>query len=469
MPFRKSLREQVRLVRERHLSPSELLEAHLRRIEFVNPSTNAFSSVFVHEARIAARTSEMSGAAVGPLHGVPVTIKDSFDIVGHPTLSGSRLRLGHQATRDAFAVQSLRNAGAIILGKTNTPELLRSYETDNHITGRTNNPWDASRTPGGSSGGEAAAIASCCSPGGIGSDGGGSIRVPAHFCGIAGLKPTPGRISVSGHFPAISHPGGFASVVGPMARTVDDLKLLFQVLAEYNPEDPYSTPVVPAVRSSASMPIGFWPSFYKVPVSFPVAAALEKAASLLYAMGHPVELFQHKGSEMAPNVWRFVFSDLPAEFLSHYFRGREEETHWSATEFGTTPRDPAVSGVDVLKQFAARDRMRAGCIQQMLERDRTVLLMPVCGTTAFPHRQRSFETADKAIGLFEAMMPSLVWNLYGFPALTVPMDISTDGLPVGIQLVGLPWTDEILLDIGHRLELARGPMPAPPALSQLTR
>ncbi len=469
MPFREHLRKQVQLRRTKQISPTELLEAHLRQIQVANPTINAFSGVFVDDARKAATTSETIGVDAGPLHGIPLTIKDSFDVVGQATLSGSKLRLGHSAARDAFAVQRLRNAGAIILGKTNTPELLRSYETDNHITGRTNNPWDVTRTPGGSSGGEAAAIASYCSPGGIGSDGGGSIRVPAHFCGIAGLKPTPGRISVSGHFPAISSPGGFASVVGPMARTVDDLKLLFEVLAVHDPEDPHSTPAPPAIPASGPVPIGYWPSFYNVPVSGPVSAALEKAAKLLESIGHPVEPFQPTGSERAPNIWRFVFSDLPYEFLHHYFRGREDETHWTSTEFSSTRGDSGVTGTEVLKQFAARDRVRAGCIQQMLERNRTVLLMPVCGTTAFVHRQRSFDTLQKPIGLFEAMMPSLIWNLYGFPALTVPMDISSDGLPVGIQLVGLPWTDEILLDIGHRLELARGPFRPPPALAQLTR
>ena len=472
MPFREHLREQVQLVRRKQISPSELLELHLQQIQAFNPIVNAFSILLADEARAAVRQCESTavvGSEAGPLRGVPLTVKDSFDVAGHPTLAGSRLRIGHEAPRDASAVQRLRSAGAIILGKTNTPELLRSYETDNRITGRTNNPWDPSRTPGGSSGGQAAAIASYCSPGGIGSDGGGSIRVPAHFCGIAGLKPTPGRISVSGHFPAISNPGGFASVVGPMARTVDDLKLLFDVLAAHDPEDPYSVPVTPATPARGLVPIGYWHSFYNVPVSDPVSAALERAAKLLESIGHPVDLFQPTGSERAPNVWRFVFSELPAEFLSHYFRGREGDTHWTSTEFGSTPPKPPVSGTDVLNHFAARDRLRTGCIQQMVARNRTVLLMPVCGTSAFVHRQRSFETSHKPIGLFEAMMPSLIWNLYGFPALTVPMDISPDGLPVGIQLVGLPWSDEILLDIGHRLELARGPMPSPPALAQSTR
>ncbi len=455
------LREQARLVHNRHISPVELVERHLRRIATVNPSLNAFSVLMAEQAEHEAHMAANSTAPFGPLHGVPVTVKDSFDVAGFPTLSGSRLRLGHAAAKDAFAVARLRQAGAIVLGKTNTPEFLRSYETDNHVSGRTNNPWDVSRTPGGSSGGEAAAIAAGFSAGGIGSDGGGSIRVPAHFCGIAGLKPTPGRISVTGHFPAISNPSGFASVVGPMARSADDLRLLFDVLVAYDPEDPYSVPLPPQPPASGKPRIGYWPTFYKVPVQQAVSEALQHAAKLLSDLGHLVELFEPKGSERAPNAWKFVLSELPGEFFRMYFRGRESEVHWTATELGAPEPPSPLTATDVLKQFAARDRMRAGMIQQMRDQDCTVLLTPVCGTVAFQHQQRSFETGGQAIGLFQAMMPALIWNLYGFPALTIPMHQTTDGLPVGIQLVGLPWSDETLLDIAVRLEEARGPWTFP--------
>src|SRR5262249_24772514 len=157
----------------------------------------------------------------------------------HPTLCGSKFRLGHRAAADASAVARMRAAGAIVLGKTNCPEFLLNYETDNFITGRTNSPWDLDRTPGGSSGGEAAAIAFFCSAGGIGSDGGGSIRIPAHCCGIVGLKPTPGRVSASGHFPVISNPGGLLGVAGPMARSAEDVRILFNVMAGYDSQDPF--------------------------------------------------------------------------------------------------------------------------------------------------------------------------------------------------------------------------------------
>src|SRR5579864_79667 len=269
MPYRSSLCLMATMVRERRISPVELVDAHFRQIAKHNPRVNAFVLLLEEQAREAAKQAEaavMRGDALGLLHGVPVTVKDSFDTAGVPTLCGSKFRLGHRAEADATSVARLRAAGAIILGKTNCPEFLANYETDNFVTGRTNNPWDLERTPGGSSGGEAAAIASFCSAGGIGSDGGGSIRIPAHFCGIAGLKPTPGRVSAAGHVPVISHPGGLLGVAGPMARTVNDVGLLFAALAGYDTQDPFSAPVPLRNPEAGSLRIGLMQQFYDVPV-----------------------------------------------------------------------------------------------------------------------------------------------------------------------------------------------------------
>src|SRR5438477_8429324 len=183
-------------IREKKISPVELVEAHLSKIEHLDARLNAFVHVDPVRVRREAQTAETSvtrGETVGPLHGVPISIKSSIDVVGMKCESGTRLRAGTVATQDAPLVKRLRHAGAIVLGVTNTPELLMAWETDNLLYGRTNSPWDLECTPGGSSGGEAAAIAAGMSAGGVGSDGGGSIRVPAHFSGICGLKPTPGR------------------------------------------------------------------------------------------------------------------------------------------------------------------------------------------------------------------------------------------------------------------------------------
>src|SRR6266496_4575113 len=233
-------------IRNKLLSPVELIAAHLGQIERLNPKLNAFVQIDPEPALRQAKDAEskiQSGELMGPLHGVPVSIKSSIEVAGMRCEAGSKIRTGVLATNDAPLVTRLRNAGAIVLGTTNTPEFLMAWETDNLLYGRTNNPWDLARTPGGSSGGEAAAIASGCSAGGVGSDGGGSIRVPAHFCGICGLKPTPGRIPASGHFPQSVGPFALLGVVGPMARTVGDLIILFDVLHGPDASDALSSPV----------------------------------------------------------------------------------------------------------------------------------------------------------------------------------------------------------------------------------
>jgi len=464
MPHRLSLSEMAIQLRARRISPQELLEAHLERIERVNAALNAFVAVLAEEARSAARTADQKlarGEACGALEGVPVTVKDSFDLEGYPTLCGSRFRLGHRAAADATAVAKLRAAGAIILGKTNCPEFLMNYETDNFVAGRTNNPWNPALTPGGSSGGEAAAIASCCSAGGLGSDGGGSIRLPAHFCGIAGLKPTPGRISAAGHFPVIGHPTGLLGVAGPMARTARDVRLLFEVLAGYDPEDPFSAPVPLRPARLEAVRVGVWEQFYSVPVQAPVAEAVRQAADVLRTIGLPVDPFVPRGLERAPNVWAFLFAELPAGMVRELFRGREAEAHWTATELFERLKDrPEPSGRDVLENLAVRDRMRASLLRQM--RDYPVLLWPAAGVVAFPHRQRRWETPGKPIGYFEAMMPLTPANLLGLPAIVIPWRVTPDGVPVGVQLIGRPYEEEELLELAVRLEEARGPFPAPP-------
>jgi amidase len=438
------------MVRERAISPVELVEAHLQQIERRNPSLNAFVTVMGEEALREARAREAAlvrAEPLGLLHGVPVTIKDSFDVAGYATQVGSRLRAGHRATRDAAAVARLRAEGAIILGKTNTPELLACYETDNFITGRTNHPLDAERTPGGSSGGEAAAIASYCSPGGIASDGGGSIRIPAHFCGIAGLKPTPGRISTTGHFPSLGYPGGLTGVAGPMARCAEDLRLLFSVLAGYDPQDPFSSPVPLRVSNPQGTRIGVWEQFYDVPVCPEVRAAVQGAAAALAGLGFAVDAFTPQGLERAPNLWAFLFSDWPAAAVRKLAEGRESDLHWTLSE-NLSRAEP--TGGQVLETLAARDRMRAALLRQM--ESVPVLLMPVCGIPAFRHRERKWTIDGREVGTFRAMMPALPANVLGLPAVTVPMAVSGSGLPLGVQLVGRPYEDERLLELAVVLE-----------------
>jgi amidase len=463
MPVQSSLCLMASMVRDGAISPVELVESHLTQIAAQNPRLNAFVTVLAPEARADAKRAETAvarGESLGLLHGVPVTVKDSFDMAGLPTLCGSRFREGHKAAQDATAVARLRAAGAIILGKTNTPELLSSYETDNFITGRTNNPWNLERTPGGSSGGEAAAIASFCSAGGIGSDGGGSIRVPAHFCGIVGLKPTPGRVPATGHFPAMTNPGGLLSVAGPLARSAEDVRLLFGALAGYDSQDPFSAPVPLRPPSEIGLRVGVVEQFYDVPVQPEIRATVRAAADALTRIAIPAEPFQPQGMERAPNLWWFFFGQLPAPLTRQLLQGREADAHWTATEFLTGALEqPAPTVEQLLLNLAKRDRMRASLLRQMEQFP--VLLMPPCGVTAFPHRSRRWRVGEEELGLFQAMMPATPSNLLGLPAIVIPFGVSSEGLPIGIQLVGRPYEEELIVDLAVRLEKARGPFPAP--------
>jgi amidase len=448
------------MVRDGAISPLELVDAHLRQIEKRNPSINAFVTVLADEARETARALERGGTRGplrGPLHGVPVTVKDCFDMAGLATRVGSLERSPAPASRDATVVARLRAAGAIVIGRTNTPEMLKRYDTDNAITGRTNNPWDLARTPGGSSGGEAAALAAMCSAGGVASDGGGSIRMPAHFCGIAGLKPTPGRIPGTGHTPSLGYPAGLVTVVGPMARTAADLRLLFSVLSGYDAQDAFSVPAprregVPdtaldtmldtmldtasdAMLGTASgtmsgtARIGVWEQFYGVPVDPEILAAVRRAATLAGDLGFTVEGFEPRGLERAPNLWNF--------FFSQWLDAGKELTAEAA-----------------LLNLAARAAMRAALLRQM--ETMPAVLMPVFGIAAFRHGESRWQVEGKEIGLFQAAMPTVIANVLGLPAVTIPMAISSAGVPIGVQLMGRPFEDELLLGIAIRLEHARG-------------
>lgn len=463
MSNRLNLRRMAEFIRLRQLSPSELVNAHLRQIERVNPSINAMVEVYAEQARRQAREAEQAllrQEPLGPLHGVPVTVKDSFGVAGSPLACGSRLRTKEIQDDDSTAVARLKQAGAILLGRTNCPEFLMNYETDNHLTGATRNPWNPEWTAGGSSGGEAAAIASFCSPGGMGSDGGGSIREPAHFCGIAGLKPTPGRVPAYGHWPVIDYPVGFMGVVGPMARNVADVAQIFAVVEGFDPRDPFSAPVQAAAipERVAVAVLEQWPG---VPVETGVRQAVRDAARHLESTGSLIDEFDASFAEEAPLLWEFIFTRYLAALLWPGLRDVEDQCHWTGSELIQPFRDAAPpTPVELEEVLAKRGRIRS----QMLTRMQTspVLLLPACGVTAFPSRQRLFETPAGRISLLQAMAVLTPWNLLGFPALTVPMGLTAEGKPAGVQLVGAPYSEELLLDVGRRLEEARGPLPLPP-------
>lgn len=463
----------VELLKTGKLSPVELIDYTIRQIDHHNPTVNALVDIFPEHAREMAKLSESryQRGDARALEGLPVTIKDSLDIAGSVTACGSLLYRDNKAAHDATSVRRLREAGAIIVGKTSCPEFLMNYETDNRLIGRTNNPWNLERTPGGSSGGEAAAIASFCSTGGLGSDGGGSVRWPAHACGIAALKPTPGRISAAGHLPAISHPGGLLGVAGPMSRTAQDLKAMFKVLAHFDPQDPFSTPMpqdwpdLSAFRDEG-LKIGLMPGWYDVPVQVAVSEAVAKAAATFEQLGYTVDPFRPKGQERVPNLWWFFFGQLFSRVTAASVAGREDQLHWTGLELldiAMKQEEPSVT--KLLENMALRDKLRGALLEEM--ETHRVLLLPAAGVTAWPHRTRRWPTPKKEIGLFEAMMPLTPFNLFGMPGLVIPFGMDSEGLPCGIQLVGRPYDEELLLDLAIELENARGPFPGPPGYAPL--
>ena len=298
-------------IRSKKFSSVEIIELHLKRIETLQPKLNAFVHLDAEGAREQARAAEISvrrGAQLGPLHGVPLSIKSCIDVAGWPCPAGSLLRKDYVPKEDAPLVSRLKAAGAILLGNTNTPEFLMAYETNNRLTGKTSNPWNLAHSAGGSSGGEAAAIASGCSAGGVGSDGGGSIRVPAHFCGICGLKPTPGRVPATGHFPPGAGAFSWIGVVGPMARTIADVRLLFEVMAGPDAGDALSAPVPLRAYPETKLRglrVGILESNALGVATPETRAAVERATKSLAARGFTVEPFRMQSLDRALELWWF--------------------------------------------------------------------------------------------------------------------------------------------------------------------
>ncbi len=453
--------EMASRIREGQLSAVELVKAHLDRIQQLNPKLNAFVSLdeegAVRQAKVA--DGEVAKKApLGPLHGVPVTIKSSIDVAGLLCEAGTRLRQGHVARSDAVLVSRLKSAGAIVLGNTTVPEFLMAWETRSALYGTTNSPWDLERTPGGSSGGEAAAIAAGCSAGGIGSDGGGSIRVPAHFSGICGLKPTPGRIPATGHFPGSVGPFALLGVVGPMTRTVRDLQLLFEVIAGPDNGDPNAAPVpvrkidATALRETC---IGYYEDDGLTPITAETRTAVQRAAQALVEQGFKVEAFRPDGLEEAHRLWHVLFIDGVSMLLRQSYKDRESDMYGIVREIlDLSAKDSPLTAQRLLETLFARDVVRSRFLDQM-ERC-PILLCPVSAGPAFRHGERSWVIGGKTVEYPNPFSYSQVFNLLGNPAAVVPVGTSPEGLPIGVQIVGRPWDEERVLAIAACIERAGG-------------
>lgn len=454
----------VEQIRSRALSSIEIVEAYLRRIEEFNPKLNAIVTLAtdVIEKAEAAQSAVMRGEPLGPLHGLPFTVKDTIETAGLRSTSGSPVRAQFVPDHDALAVARLRAAGAILLGKTNAAEMAMDYNTDNPVFGRATNPYDPLRTTGGSSGGEAVAIAACMSPGGLGSDLAGSVRIPAHFCGIVGLKPTVGQVPGGGQFPAAEGPYALGSVIGPMARTVADLQLFFNVLADYQPSRPWT------VASSESLIPGMngrrvaWYSNDGVsPVTPETRQAVQTAASVLAEAGLNVDEIRPPGIERGHDLWLKLFSRASVVQLRKVYAGREDEAgafvRW---RLATADDTPSPSLDDYILSWSERDRLRAELISWM--EDTPLLLAPVGSVPAFPHDALKLNVEGQSISTFRAFSYSQTFNAFDLPVAVIPAGRSPEGLPIGVQVIGRPFEEETVLAAAGIIEQALGGWQAPP-------
>jgi amidase len=436
-------------VRDGQLTPIEILDAHLERIAALNPTLNAIVALDADRARTAARVHNRQGA----LAGVPLTIKSALDVAGMPAECGSLLRKGNIATSDATLVARLRAAGAVILGVTNVPEFLMAWETDNALYGRTNSPWDASRTPGGSSGGESAAIASGMSAGGIGSDGGGSIRVPAHFTGLCGLKPTPGRIPCTGHFPGSVGPFVQLGVVGPMARTVEDVRLIFEACAGLDWGDVRTVDLPVRKPELSGLRVAWYDNNGIAPVTPETRTAVRAAAGALEAAGIGVEERLPSGLDGLFDLFLLFFVKCSVVFLEPMVDELGDRISPTLREYWAhaKPR-PVPSFSELVFAWAARDQMRLTLLEQM--KQFPILLTPVCSTPAFRHGERAWDVDGHRVQYLESFSYCELCNVLGLPAAVVPAGVSPEGLPIGVQIIGRPFEEELVLAVAEIIESA---------------
>ncbi len=455
------------MLRKRQISPRELAEEHIRAITALNPSLNAIVAWDAEQIREQARRVETSGAQRGPLAGLPLTIKSSIPVAGSHCSIGSHLRRHSIAAHDAVVVARLRAAGAIILGTTNCPEFLMAYESDNLLHGRTANPWNLAVTAGGSSGGESAAIAAGLSAAGFGSDSGGSVRVPAHFTGICSLKPTPGRIPAFDHEPPCFGPFAILGAIGPMARTMADIALLFETVSGSSLDDPQGSPVPLrpcSIEDAREIPIGYFEDDGLVPVTRETRQAVQAAVQALRRRGFSVSPFRPQALEEARRLWWKFFVRGGAMFVRAAIAGTDEPISPVLQEFlSIAAEEPPLTGDELLNAWFACDVVRQRLLHEM--RDYPILLCPACAIPAFGHGERSWQIDGVAVSYLDAMRYTQWFNLLGAPAAVVPVGQSQTGLPIGVQIAGRPYQDEQVIAIARVIDQEFGYQP-PPLVAQ---
>jgi amidase len=481
-----SASELAKGIRDRAFSAVEVLEAHLAQISKHNAKVNAICTINEEAYKQAKEADEaiFRQEIWGSFHGVPVTIKDTFETAGLRTTAGYKPLADYIPKRDATAVARLRAAGAIVLGKTNPAELAADYQSSNPLFDRVNNPWNLNVTAGGSSGGSAAAVAAGFTSLALGSDLGGSIRQPAHCCGILGFKPSDYRVSTAGHVPEL--PGKPRCIrhmlsAGPLARSVEDLCLCFSIIAGSDRRQPDLPPVAldtPSQKNLKAIRIAWTDELGGIPVKKDTREALQKLVSSLEAFGTRIERTVPSNFdfdlawEIYGEVLAYELSSAESLFSRQSMRRSLNFLFYSRQVDPKFQNNPMERGfyrlfnANFYKYFQALTQ-REGFVSQMDEFFDAwdIFLCPVATVPAFPHCPTGHPIEVDGVKLPYIMgcgAYTTLFNLTGNPVVTLPIGYSRSGLPIGVQVVGKRWKDMELLAIAQQLTEITGICPRPP-------
>ncbi len=436
-------------IQKGEISSSAAVDAFLKRIEEVNPQLNAVVRLNEERARAEALEADADlarGKIRGALHGVPMTLKDSFDSAGVISAGGTLGRAHTVPTSDATVLARLKNCGAILLGKTNTSEFTLSYDTNNLVYGQTSNPYDLTRTPGGSSGGAAAIVAAGGSPFDIGSDYGGSLRYPSHCCGVTTIKPTSGRVPRTGHILPFGGMLDFCQQVGPIARSVKDLGYLLPLIAGPDGIDPSIIPMPlgnPDRVDIRQLKVAFHTDNGILAPSHETSAAVERAASMLASYGMAVDNKRPPVIDQTYGIMMDLFAADGGASIRRLLRESGTLEHSIPWLKDAKPVDFDSFDSLIMKWYKFRSSMTS------FFNEYDVLLSPVNSFAALPHGSIQDD--------LRAFSYTMTYNLTGFPVAVVRAGTSTEGLPIGIQIIARPWREDVALAIAEYLERALGP------------